>query len=203
MATSKTRVAAYLPSHIEEQFNSFKTENGLDNDSKAIIHILASFFGVAHSEGFEVAHSGQYATVERVEALEAQVSELLKLIGESQNKIIEDAVSDVKSELISELRSDLPVVMHLGQLGLLPEESHSEFKTDSLEADSLDELSEGFLNGLSAVALGKYISADRKAIGRRKNKPEELAEFTRVRDPRGCAWRYEADSGKYYPLGRS
>lgn len=193
MATAKTRVAAYLPPHIEEHFNAFKAENGLDNDSKAIIHILSSFFGVAHSVDLKVAHPSQYATVERVEVLEAKVSELLKLIGESQSKI-EDAVSDVKSELISELQSSSPAKPHPDQLGLLSEEELQ----SSPSGDSLDV----FPDGLSATALAKYLSADRKTIGRRKDDPEKLAEYTRDKDPEGRVWQYDSGSKKYYPVIR-
>lgn len=190
MATVKKRVAAYLPPHVEERFNAFKAENGLDNDSKAIIHILASFFGVAHLGSLEVAHSSQYATVERVEVIETKVSELLKLISESHSKIhskIEDAVSEVKSELISELQSGSPVSIHSSQLGLLPNGEDSNY-----------ELPEKLLDGLRLKELSARLNRHRDTVAdHRRRGMDHFRIWSREQDPDGIAWNYRRS--RYYP----
>ena len=189
MATAKTRVAAYLPPHIEERFNAFKTENGLDNDSKTIVDILSSFFGVAHSVDLEVAHSDQYATVGRVEALEAKVSELLQLINESQAKI-EDIVSDVKGELNSESKGELLSTIEQIEKRLKVVEKMRR-KDETLATGELAERL-----GMASSTLSHWKNPNSKKGGK---SPDELLRATREKDPDRVGWILIPEVNRFRP----
>lgn len=47
MATSKTRVAAYLNPLVEDKFREFQKSQNIPNDSEALNLILSSYFGVS------------------------------------------------------------------------------------------------------------------------------------------------------------
>jgi hypothetical protein len=123
MPSKKERVAAYLPSFIDERFKSFKAERGINGDSQALIAILSEFFAVSH----EVAHLSEPEFVslsKQIEDLTAKVAylegELLgelksspqgdlksELLGELQGELFDRLKPDLKSELLSELKSEL------------------------------------------------------------------------------------------------
>jgi hypothetical protein len=151
MPTENRRVATYLPKHIDDRLEAFKTERGLKGDSPALIAILEDFFGVsqqvAHSSKFEIAD-----LLAQVESLAAKVThlenELLselkssprgdlksELLGELQGELFDRLKPDLKSELLSELRSELREVNSLnlppGQLTLLPNEAMRQVANDS------------------------------------------------------------------------
>ena len=71
MTTKNTRVAAYLPPDVEDAFKAFKAERGL-GESKALIAILAEYFGVSQ----EVAHPTALDLVKRIERIEDRLDEI-------------------------------------------------------------------------------------------------------------------------------
>jgi uncharacterized protein (DUF934 family) len=85
MPTSKNRIAAYLPSEIDEKFQAFKQERGV-GDSQALILILTEFLAVSH----EVSRDSSLD----VEALKGELrSELLSEL--------DFRFSELKGELLS------------------------------------------------------------------------------------------------------
>lgn len=88
MATSNRRVAAYLPTEIDEAFKAYKIKNGFSteddptsNDSKALIEIVRQFLDVEYQVTHSVSLPDNLVTQEQVEELrkdfELKLGELL------------------------------------------------------------------------------------------------------------------------------
>jgi uncharacterized small protein (DUF1192 family) len=128
MSTKNQRVAAYFPSAVYEQLQSFKAERDIKGDSRALIAILSEFFGVSQ----EVAYQSSSVNLElqkRVDELEERIaqlknellSELRRELLENRSSSIEQAKAEVKDELLSELKSEsLKTSTVDGQLELIP-----------------------------------------------------------------------------------
>lgn len=97
MSTQNRRVATYLPKDIDEMFQAFKTERGIDGDSKALLVILSEFLGVSQKVGHEVDYSS-FAT-------QSQLNDVL-----SKLSALSDSVS--KSDSLSSLLSGLSERLH-------------------------------------------------------------------------------------------
>lgn len=102
MPTQNRRVATYLPPHIDDPFKDFKSKRDIKGDSEALIAILSEYFQVSQ----EIAYSSSSNLLQRIEA-------------------IEERLSSLKSELISELKNGLQV---------------SQAKTDKKKGSSQGEL---------------------------------------------------------------
>jgi hypothetical protein len=91
MATSNRRVAAYLPTEIDEAFTAYKIENGFAtegeptaNDSKALIEIVKQFLNVEYQVAHSVSLPDNLVTQEQVDELRKEFeSKLSELLGES------------------------------------------------------------------------------------------------------------------------
>lgn len=104
MPTAKHRIAAYLPSEVDEKFQAFKQERGV-GDSQALILILTEFLEVSH----QVSHDSSL----NIEAVKDEL--LSELLGELDIKF-----SELKSELLSksleaETNNDSLVSYELGE----------------------------------------------------------------------------------------
>jgi hypothetical protein len=88
MSTVKHRIAAYLPSDVDEKFQAFKQERGV-GDSQALILILTEFLGVSQ----EMSHSNSLD----IDALKSELLSELEL-----------RFSELKSELSSKPLVDSP-----------------------------------------------------------------------------------------------
>jgi len=198
MATDNRRVAAYLPSEIDDRFKAFKIERGLatedepnSNDSKALIQILSEYFGVSQS-AHSVAH---YVTIEQFNDLSTKVEKLYGLLQQSDDRI-EEIASGIKSELLSELKDNLPISTRPGQLSILQPEQEKESVQNKVSQSSLPS---ELLEGLSAVKLGKRLGSDRKKLSKIKA-DKDFTEFCRSKDPNGIGWEYREDKKKFFPV---
>lgn len=201
MATENRRVAAYLPSEIDECLKSFKIERGLAseenlnaNDSKALILILSEYFEVS-----QVAHPvTHYVTIEQFNDLSAKVEKLYGLLQQSDDRI-EEAASEIKSELLSELKDSSSISTHPGQLSFLQAEQGIQVEEEKVSQSSLPgEL----LCGLPAIKLGARLGFDRKRLSKMKF-DKGFTEFCRNKDPDGIGWEYREDKRKFFPVETS
>lgn len=188
MPTKNQRVASYLPSHLNDRLQSFKVERSIEGDSQALIVVLSEFFGVSQ----KVAHQGSSVNLElqeRVKGLEERItqlkdelmSELRRELLENRSSSIEQAKAEVKDELLSELKGEsLRAEVVPGQLELIPD--HSE----------LNEL-------LSESALAKRLRCGASTIREWKKKGKDvLLEKTRAKN-QGIGWIYDSEIGQYRP----
>jgi len=86
MSTQNRRVATYLPPHIDEPFKAFKSQRDIKGDSEALIAILSEYLQVSQ----EVAYPSSSNLLRRIEA-------------------IEEKLSTLKSELLSEVLSEFKI----------------------------------------------------------------------------------------------
>ena len=92
MATSNRRVAAYLPTEIDEAFKAFKIKSGFSsedepnsNDSKALIEIIRQFLDIEYQVAHPVSFPSNLATEDQVKELRKEFdSKLSELLGESK-----------------------------------------------------------------------------------------------------------------------
>ena len=203
MATKNRRVAAYLPLNVDKAFIDFKIKRGLateekpnQSDSQALIDLLSEFLGVGHS----VAYLSESDVLERLTSLEKEVAHLRVKVDENQR-----IARGVKDEVISELQSELPV-SNPGQMSLLEQSEvlasgsgQSAKREEGHFIPTPESIPQDLLNGLSAVALGERMGADRKTIPKHRDKGcEHFQEWSRERDPDGIPWSYR--ERKYYPV---
>lgn len=129
MPTENRRIATYLPKHIDERLQAFKVERDLKGDSQALIVILSEFFQVSQ----DTTHQSSSVISEfqkRIEALEEKFSQIKnELLSELRRELLDDRVSpieqiesEVKDKLLSEPESEPSRTEVLdGQLKLIPE----------------------------------------------------------------------------------
>jgi hypothetical protein len=185
MSTKKRRIATYIPTEIEDKFQTFKKEREV-GDSQALILILTEFLGVSQKVAFS--------------------SESLK---------------EIKSELLSELRSELLKEVSLieKRLSKKTDEPESEPPKKSLPKIADKVLGQKELNisvaeaagssdfhkkGLTGKALAERLRCDDSELSKvaRGKTKENLADFSKKRDPDGIAWK-RRDDKRYYPLPAS
>jgi len=196
MPTDNRRVAAYLPKEIDDCFTAFKTERGF-GDSQALIVILSEFLGVNQ----QVAQQGDSLRIgleSRIEALEDRLTHL-------KNELL----SELKGELLRELRNPTNQVEDVE--GELSSEPESKLLEDKPTPDQLDLLSEaiepkGELPSdlaselLKEAELAQRLGCGRSTLGEWRAKGAEfLAEKTKAR-PGGVAWAFDDATKRYYPL---
>jgi hypothetical protein len=145
MPTKNRRIATYLPENIDRSFNDFKQEHNLKGDSAALIAILESFFGVSQ----EVARLGSSESTiltQRIEAVEQRISQIKdELLSELQRDLLTSrtqSIEQAKDELLSELQGELPKTEALpGQLELLVESNEQIERPDNeLPSESKSEI---------------------------------------------------------------
>lgn len=173
MATSNRRVAAYLPSEIDEAFKAYKIKNGFSteddptsNDSKALIEIVRQFLDIEYQVAHSVSLPDNLVTQDQLAELrnefESKVSELLKRIESSsltQGKSERVAVSNVSND----------------------------------EMLSVSDLAKRL--GMARTTLGHW-----KNLRNGKCKTvEEVVEATREKDPQGIGWMWDEKVNKFRP----
>lgn len=174
MATSNRRVAAYLPSEIDEAFKAFKIKNGFSdeddptsNDSKALIEIVKQFLNVEYQAAHPVSLPDNLVTQEQLEALrsefELKISELL-------NRMTSDSLSKEDSEIAA-----------------VPSDSSGS------ELLSINDLAKRL--EMPRSTLGQW----KRLRGGKCNTPEQLAEATRKKDPDGIGWVWDEVASKFKP----
>lgn len=172
---SKNRIAAYPPDHIYERLGDFAKEHKL-SESKALIQILAEYFGVAPNVAQEVSY--RYATVEQLESVEKKITELSSLLDELKSTSLSSSKAELnqgKSELPTELQSELLTVV-------------SDNKFQPLQGIVLSE------------RLGKYKAFASTHKKRFKTDIAGLTEFFREHDPDGIGWEYRDSTKLYHPI---
>lgn len=82
---SKNRIAGYPPDHVFKVFHDFKNKEGL-TESKALIRVLAGYFGVAENVAQEVVTP--FVRVEQLQKVEQELLELRELVDESKSELL-------------------------------------------------------------------------------------------------------------------
>jgi len=202
MGTDNRRVAAYLPPEIDDRFKAFKIQHGLateenpnTNDSKALIQILSEYFGVAQDVAHPITH---YVTIEQFNNLNTKVENLYGLLQQSDARI-EEAASEIKSELLGELKGSSSNSSHPGQLSFLQPEQGIQAEREKV---SQGDLPGELLEGLPAIKLGERLGFDRKKLSKIKA-DKDFTEFCRSKDPDGIGWEYREDKRKFFPVETS
>lgn len=179
---SKNRIAAYPPDHIHEKLGDFAKEHQL-SESKALIQILAEYFGVASNVAQEVSY--RYATVEQIEAVEKKIVDLSKLFNELQSKLLSSPTTEFASsedKLNNELQGEL----------LIDSAPSKDDGDNGLGPFTVQELVERFPN----IKVNQSIS---NAKNRYKGDPEGFVTWSRKKDKDGIGWRYDSGKKLYYP----
>lgn len=211
MPTENRRVAAYLPKSIDDQLEAFKSERGLKGDSPALIAILEEYFGVSrevtHLSSSEVGHLSQKIEVidRRLDQLKNDVFD--ELPGEL-NKLLFFWKTEVKNELLSELKSELLEAAKADQPredSELHGESQSELTT-TIERELQSESKSELLPMAEADLAIRFKLTNPRSIGNKrlktKNTPEEFAQWSMGKDPDKKAWLYNPDTKLYYPVNQ-
>jgi DNA repair exonuclease SbcCD ATPase subunit len=211
---SQFRVAGYPPEHIYQKLKDFAKEHNL-SESKALIMVLAEYFGVASNVAQEVSY--KYAAIEQVEELEKNLSELSKLYSElksdSKTKVneLEKSIKNLdskiqdfqvaKSESLSSLENQSSKIETFqkspGQLSFIEENPKpqktvvNDFSVDILIPLTAAQLSRRFAKPKDFVKATKF---------QYKNKMTEFPEKLKKADPDGIAWEYHEDDRLYHPI---
>jgi hypothetical protein len=216
MPTENRRVAAYLPRHIDDRLESFKVERGLKGDSPALITILEEFFGVsqqvAHAGSTPLGQRVD-ALESKVEDLVSVLTQRLQELseamestqgeGEPLHRLEEDSLGELrselmntlslsnaqlKSEILSELKSELPKSEQSfspGQLSLSEPESEL---SGELPANTLSESNGELLGGESSDQVSDRDSSSGELVSELNSKllpltEEELAGRWNLKNP--------------------
>jgi hypothetical protein len=161
MPTAKHRIAAYLPSEIDEKFQAFKQERGV-GDSQALVLILTEFLGVS----YEVRQNSSLD----IEVLKSELRS--DLLSELDSRF---------SELKSELESSSSKVKVDGEV-----DSDSIF--DLLVSR---ELSERLTIAQLSERFGCDAALTRKQKSKYRDEPEKFIAWSKSRDPQGCGWKFD------------
>ena len=195
MATKNRRVATYLPSDVDAKFKEYKEQKSIDGDSEALINILRDYLGVAHQEP-EVSYLLLPDLLKRVEALE------------SENFITQGQLDGFKSEV----RKDIALTISAQPHAKEKVKSSGEQVAEDSEPDSSplqlglvgkaenedSELPSNLPDGLSGVALSRYLGVDRSTLsGAKKKGREYLLNWSAKKDPNGKSWEYREDEKLY------
>ncbi len=218
MATEHPKVTAYVPKEILSALDSWKTENNIESRSAAIVVILADYLGVPYPAQQE----GNALTV-TTSALSTVLAELAKLsdrvVALEQQMAVNAVLQEVPGTAsIPEPSSTAP----LEAPGIVPEEDATNVNAVQGKALSSAPLEEGTTvsevlckapstvptsarlqlpTPLTQMALAKRLGVSDKAIEkRRKQGKENLASWSRDRDPDGIAWTWEGAGGRGQPL---
>lgn len=169
MPTKNQRVATYLPAHISEKLESFKTERNIKGDSAALIEVLSQFFNVAHPVAQNLDYS-QFVTREEFESLLRDVSKLLVRFEDF------DSQSDLLSELSNRVNK---IEQSLGDAG-------------GLKPMGTTELAKRL--GMNHTTLSHWKSPSEKG-----KSPDELLKATREKDPDGIGWTFDYEAKQFVP----
>jgi hypothetical protein len=167
---SKNRIAGYPPDHIFKVFHDFKDKEGL-TESKALIRVLAGYFGVADNVAQEV--STPFVRAEQLQKIEQELSDLRKLI------------SEPKSDLLINLQKKINEI-DIAIKGIQKNQSLAQTLTTGELARRLN---------MADSSLSHWKSDD----PRRGKSPEELLEATRTKDPEGIGWILIKEINKFKP----
>jgi len=182
MPTAKHRIAAYLPSEIDEKFQAFKQERGV-GDSQALILILNEFLEVSH----QVIHGSSLS-------FEALKSELLSELSSELNI----KFSELKGELLSSLLKTEVV----GEASVV---ENSDLLSELLVSRELAERlttsqKEGFTNAQLSERFGCDSALTRKQKSKYRNEPEKFTAWSKSRDPEGRGWQFDEASKLFIPV---
>jgi len=140
MATSKPKIAGYLPITLHEKFKCFASDNGM-SDSQAIAHILEVFFGEPPSESQGELPEDRLAKIEdEIRLLRDMYSPIYaKLFPQKPDTAgIEEVLGFIPADLVNDgiLPSESPSDLPQGELpGELPGESPSDLPQGELPGE--------------------------------------------------------------------
>lgn len=179
MPTVKHRIAAYLPSEVDEKFQAFKRKRGV-GDSQALILILTEFLEVSQ----QVAHSSSLS----IETLKGEL--LSELLSELNTKF-DELRSELKSELLNKpleiARESLKTVDIIDDSLIDIEVSHKDLERVKRETE--------ISNRLTITQLSARFDCEstlvRKQKSKYKNEPEKFITWSKSRDPDSRGWKFD------------
>lgn len=187
MPSKNRRIATYLPPFLENHLKEFIIQRNIRGESAALIQILSEYFGVTRQVAQEV-EPKIYVTLNQFEELSDQVQALAKTCVE------ESSTSSSQSELLVELSQLQDALAEVKA-----SQSRLQHKVDSIAASlpRNDEWSTG--------SLAKRLNVDSstlshwKSSGPKGKSPENLLKDTRLKDPEGIGWIFNAETNKFRP----
>jgi hypothetical protein len=175
MPTSKNRIAAYLPSEINEKFQVFKQQKGA-GDSQALILILAEFLNVSH----EVSRDSSVD----VETLKDELrSELLSEL--------DLRFDELKGELLSESLKSVGIYQQESKAVELESKFTAGVAAPSDLRLTISQLSTRFNCAPSLM---------RKQKSKYKEEPEKFIAWSKNRDPDGRGWEFDREVRLFAPV---
>jgi hypothetical protein len=174
MPTAKHRIAAYLPSDVDEKFQFFKQERGV-GDSQALILILTEFLGVSQKVSFSSSLDIEALRSELLSELDIRFSELRS---ELLCKPLESVELTQESLREAKISHDSLVDVKVSCEGLKAVATEDEV----IKRPTIAELSKRF---------GCDSSLMRKQKNTYKDKPEKFVAWSKSRDPNGYGWRFD------------
>jgi hypothetical protein len=165
MPTDKHRIAAYLPSEIDEKFRAFKQERGL-GDSQALIQILTEFLGVSQ----EVSRS----SLLNIEALKGEL--LSELLSELDTRL-----GELKSELLSK-----PLKVENSDDSLVNQKV-----SDKIISSTVASFEQRPTIAQLSARFGCDSALTRKQKSKYKDEPEKFVTWSKSRDPDGYGWQFD------------
>lgn len=169
MPTSKNRIAAYLPSEIDEKFQAFKQERGV-GDSQALILILTEFLDVSQE-------------VSRDSSLDVEV-----LKGELRSELLSELdfrFSELKDELLSK---------PLSSVGIDRQQSKAVELETKFIACATAPLDLRLTISQLSTRFGCDSSLVRKQKSKYKDEPEKFIAWSKSRDPEGRGWKFDEEA---------
>jgi hypothetical protein len=190
MPTQNRRVATYLPPHIDEPFKIFKSQRDIKGDSEALIAILSEYLQVSQ----EVAYPSSSNLLQRIEVIEERLGSLKsELLSELKSDLELPALKQ-KSESLSGLQGNL-LISHDLPLQPVQSEVISNLESDSKSSSLIP------LNGRQlSERLGVHKDSVAKVRQSHKGDSKYFFDWSKAKDPNGIAWEYHEDDKLYHPV---
>ncbi len=191
MPSEHPKVTTYLPQPILDALNVWKTQNGIESRSGAVVAILADYLGVQYPVQQESTEkTAPHGVLSTVLAEFATLSERVALLEKQM------VVSAVHNTVPSNLPGKPP-----RRTGEAPREApHTAQKKDTPRARTAP--SSVLPTPLTQSALAKRLGCSDKAVEkhRRQGNMENFAAWSHERDPDGIAWTWHGTGGRGQPL---
>jgi hypothetical protein len=218
MTTTKPKIQGYIDQKLADQFEAERQAWGL-TQSQALERILAERYGMRQSrEGItsnppsDLLSNLEGITSDIYAKLDYGLLAIRDSINSRLNAIVENKLAGMLDNRLAELNNEANDRLD-AKLASLERSQDSLNKLcfycfglaftrigrlEQIASPPAKEVPESSPGGISQRALGRRLGVSKATVGKRRDNPEELAAYTKERDPDGIAWRFEG--GKYYPV---
>ena len=212
MPTDNPKISLYVPQQIYDRFREFQKEQDLSMSQAGIV-ILAEYFGIKETikeitEGTIVGGItlNEFKQLkQRVEILEDQVSLNRKILDEEVKAPTEHQVKNLVEQprTTSSLQAENKSIKKTEEVDFNKTTSSlqkSDIENSELQSSLFSEPLK--IKPVPAVHLSQKrfgLGKDSLASYKRKHSMEELAVWTKEKDPEGVTWVYDFNSRGYVP----